>query len=104
LAQAIKKTVQIPVITVGVIREPEFAENILAERKADFVAIGRGLIADPDWAQKAFMGRPEEINRCISCNQGCSDRRLHSNLSIRCAINPRVGREGRFVKKALKIN
>lgn len=55
LAEALKEVVRIPVIAVGVIREPEFAEKVLAEGKADFIAIGRGHIADPEWAKKMFM-------------------------------------------------
>ena len=65
LAEAVRKTVKIPVITVGVIREPEFAERIIVEGRADFLAIGRGLIADPEWPKKALAGKVKEINRCI---------------------------------------
>lgn len=96
LAEAVKKTVRIPVMTVGVIREPEFAEKVISEKRADYVAIGRGLLADPNWPQKAFSGRATEINRCISCNDGCISRRVFRKLSIRCSVNPEAGREGRL--------
>lgn len=93
-AEAIKQVVNIPVITVGSIREPQFVENILAEGKADFVAIGRGLIADPEWAKKTKEGRESEIRKCINCLH-C----IHSvtrNLHVRCSINVRAGRELEF--------
>ncbi len=94
LATAVKKAVQIPVIAVGVIREPSFAEEIVAGDKADFVAIGRGLLADPDWPRKAEEGRISEIRRCIGCNEGCLNKRL--TKSIQCSINPETGREQSF--------
>jgi 2,4-dienoyl-CoA reductase-like NADH-dependent reductase (Old Yellow Enzyme family)/thioredoxin reductase len=90
LAAAVKRTVAIPVIAVGVIREPAFAERVLADGKADFVAIGRGLLADPDWAAKAAEGRSQDIRRCISCNN-CEGLRSRSGLSVRCVTNPEVG-------------
>lgn len=96
LAEEIKKVVNIPVITVGVIREPEFAESILSEGKADFVALGRGLIADPEWAIKAEEGREKEINKCISCLY-CIDT-MFDNWHVHCAINARMGRELEFAR------
>jgi len=96
LAEEVKKVVKIPVITVGVIREPEFAEQILADGRADFVAIGRGLIADPEWPRKAQEGRSNEIRKCISCNIGCIGARVFQNLRLRCTVNPVAGREGTF--------
>ena len=94
LSEEIKKEVTIPVITVGSIREPQFVENILAEGKADFVAIGRGLIADPEWVNKTMEGREAEIRKCINCLH-C----IHSamgNSHILCTINARAGRELEF--------
>jgi 2,4-dienoyl-CoA reductase-like NADH-dependent reductase (Old Yellow Enzyme family)/thioredoxin reductase len=94
LAEEIKKTVTIPVITVGAIREPQLVESILSEGKADFVAIGRGLIADPEWVKKTIEGREAEIRKCINCLH-C----IHScmaNLHIKCSINARAGRELEF--------
>ncbi|BER92408.1 FAD-dependent oxidoreductase [Atrimonas thermophila] len=92
LAEALKKEVSLPIVTVGVIRHPEFAEKILAEGKADLVAVGRGLIADPEWPKKAFRGEEEYINYCISCNVGCIGE-LFANGKVHCAINPWAGRE-----------
>ena len=92
LAAAVKRAVDVPVIGVGVIRTPETADRILGDRKADFVAIGRGLIADPLWPRKAAQGQSRTIRRCISCNR-CVRHRVFDDLPIRCSVNPRVGRE-----------
>ncbi|MBM4763791.1 FAD-dependent oxidoreductase [Bacillus sp. B15-48] len=94
LAEEIKKEVNLPVITVGSIREPQYVENILSEGKADFVAIGRGLIADPEWVNKTMEGRETEIRKCINCLH-C----IHSvmgNSHVLCSINAKAGRELEF--------
>ena len=92
-AQAIKKAVHVPVIGVGKIRDPRVAEKALQEGRADFIALGRTLIADPDWPRKAGEGREDEIRRCISCNR-CL--RILYRLPIRCAVNARAGLEREF--------
>ena len=102
LASAVKKSVKIPVITVGVIRTPDVAERILREGNADFVAIGRGLIADPDWPRKARSGDVQEIRRCISCNR-CVRQRVFDDLPICCSVNPEVGQES-SIKEARTRN
>ncbi|MDF2790124.1 MAG: NADH:flavin oxidoreductase/NADH oxidase [Neobacillus sp.] len=91
LAEEMKKAVKIPVFTVGVIREPEFAENILAEGRADFIAMGRSHLADPEWAKKALEGRETEIRKCICC-LNCTRAASH----VSCALNVRTGRELEF--------
>ena len=95
LSEAIKKEVSIPVGIVGRIHTPELAEQLLEQRKADLIAVGRALIADPEWPKKAQEGRPEAICPCISCNQGCSDR-MYYQQDISCTVNPSVGRESTF--------
>ena len=95
LSEGIKKAVGIPVGIVGRIHTPEVAEQLLEQGKADLIAVGRGLIADPEWPKKAQEGRPETIRPCISCNQGCSDR-MYFQKDISCTVNPAVGREGTF--------
>ena len=100
LAANIKQAVEIPVITVGVVREPVFAERLISEDQADFVAIGRGLLADPDWPIKAEQGNVSEIQRCIGCNEGCLNQRL--TKSIQCSVNPETGREKKFKVLPLK--
>ncbi|MDK2821584.1 MAG: hypothetical protein PWP31_1549 [Clostridia bacterium] len=96
LAEAIKKEVKIPVITVGVIRTPEMADSIIAKGKADFVAIGRGLITDPEFAIKAAKGQEHNINKCIVCNIGCVGDGIFANNFMGCTVNPVVGREAEF--------
>ncbi len=100
LAANIKQATEIPVITVGVVREPVFAEQLISEGQADFVAIGRGLLADPDWPAKAEKGNVAEIQRCIGCNEGCLNQRL--TKSIQCSVNPETGREQQFKLLPLK--
>jgi len=101
LAERVKKEVNVPVITVGVIREPWFAKKILEEGKADFIALGRALIADPEWPKKALKGEEKSIRRCISCNE-CVIARHYEELPIRCSVNPRIGLDEKLtaIKKA----
>jgi 2,4-dienoyl-CoA reductase-like NADH-dependent reductase (Old Yellow Enzyme family)/thioredoxin reductase len=91
LGRRIKEKVNIPVSIVGRINHPELAEEILATGKADFIAIGRALHADPFWPIKAQEGRVEDIRICPAC-MSCSDQ-LATNLPITCAINPEAGNE-----------
>ena len=91
LAEEIKKEVEIPVIAVGNIREPQYVESIIAEGKADFVAVGRGHIADPEWVRKVSEGREKEIRMCISCLH-C----VYSKEHVECSVNVRAGRELEF--------
>lgn len=92
-AAAIKKVVKIPVIGVGKINSPELAEKILADKKADLIALGRPLIADPEWPQKVQEGRKQDIRPCLYCNR-CL--RIMYRHPIRCTVNARAGREGEF--------
>lgn len=92
LAENIKKGVRIPVIAVNKIRDPLFAERILQEGKADLIAMGRTLVADPDWVNKTMEGRYEDIRPCISCCQGCIQNVIN-DLPMRCTANPLAGRE-----------
>lgn len=95
LSEAIKKAVKIPVGIVGRIHDCRLAESLLEDGKADLIAIGRALIADPELPKKAFEGRIGEICPCIACNQGCNDRMYHQQ-DISCTVNPAVGRELSF--------
>lgn len=89
----IKKAVSIPVSTVGRIISPEMAEQILASGKADMVGIGRGLLADPDWTNKAANQQFCDIRQCISCNKGCTDKIQHREF-LSCILNAENGYEG----------
>lgn len=94
LAQGIRKAVSVPVVTAGRINNPELAELIIKEGKADLIAMGRGLLSDPDLPRKTMEGRFDDIRKCIACNT-CADRELQF-MHIECAINPETGREGEY--------
>ena len=93
--KAVKEAVNIPVIAVGVIRNPEFAEKLLEDGVQDFIGLGRPLLADPEWAKKAKEGRPEDIQRCIGC-LACFQKLVENGFYMEpteCALNPRCCRE-----------
>jgi len=92
LAEQVKSSVDIPVIAVGRITLPQEAEQILFEGKADFIALGRPLLADQDFPNKARRGDLEDIRYCVGCNQGCIDK-CHKLQPISCIYNPTVGKE-----------
>jgi len=96
LSEAIKRNVNIPVIGVGKINTPEVAEEILNQNRADMVAIGRQLIADPFWPKKVREDRFDKVVACESCNINCSSSAFKRNLpedAPLCKNNERVGRE-----------
>ncbi len=93
LAMNIKKAVSIPVMASNRITTPDQAEQILRDGQADMVNLGRVLIADPFWPQKAKNGTPEEIRPCVACSQGCTDE-LFSGRPVSCIGNVRAGFEG----------
>ena len=90
LSEHIRKNVNVPVFGVGVILDPGKANQAIADGQTDFVAIGRELLAEPQWANKAAAG-DKHFPKCIGCN-ACFAR-IGLNLPIRCAINPLAGRE-----------
>jgi NADPH-dependent 2,4-dienoyl-CoA reductase/sulfur reductase-like enzyme len=102
LAERIKKAVRIPVGTVGKIMEPKMAEEILQQGRADLIAMGRALLADPEFPQKAREGRVEDIRACIACLQGCRDHR-YQGLPVTCLVNPRAGMEAEYKIEPAKI-
>jgi 2,4-dienoyl-CoA reductase-like NADH-dependent reductase (Old Yellow Enzyme family) len=93
LSAAIRAAVEVPVIAVGKIGTREVAESILREGKANLVALGRPLIADPDWPRKLAEGRDNEIVPCLWDNGGCLRDSIDRELPIRCIQNPDVGFE-----------
>lgn len=86
-----KELSKIPVITPS-IHDPELAERAVSEGMTDLVALGRQLIADPDWANKVKEGRIADITKCIRCNKGCMARIL-GGLPAKCILNPESGLE-----------
>jgi NADPH-dependent 2,4-dienoyl-CoA reductase/sulfur reductase-like enzyme len=87
----IKKALDIPVMAVGRINDPQIADDIIRQQKADLVCIGRGLLADPEMPLKARNGRLDEIRTCIACNT-CMQS-IFKKGRIECLVNPMLGRE-----------
>ena len=100
MSKAIKEKTGKPCQTSGNIREPEVANRILEDGEADLIAIGRGLIADPEWVNKVQFGNTDDINRCISCNNGCTA--TLGDEPIRCSINPALVSGSLYKDKKLK--
>jgi 2,4-dienoyl-CoA reductase-like NADH-dependent reductase (Old Yellow Enzyme family)/thioredoxin reductase len=92
-AKKLKEIVNLPVIAVGRFTDPSLANEVIARGEADLVAFGRQYLADPDFLIKAREGRPEDIRKCIACNQGCIERLTLGEGKIRCALNPETGQE-----------
>ena len=100
MSKSIKEKTGKPCQTSGNIREPEVANRILEDGEADLIAIGRGLIADPEWVNKVQFGNTDDINRCISCNNGCTA--TLGDEPIRCSINPALISGSLYKDKKLK--
>ncbi len=92
LAEEIKKKIPLPISVAGRINDPFLAEEILEKGKADFIVMGRPLLADPLFPVKAREGRVAEIRKCIGCLRCIESFIAHSPLV--CAVNPELGREG----------
>lgn len=90
-AAAVKEVVDVPVIAVGRIHDPRRAEQIVADGRADFIAMGRPLLADPDLPRKLQSGQASRVRKCISC-ENCIDA-MELRFSVDCAVNPRTGKE-----------
>jgi 2,4-dienoyl-CoA reductase-like NADH-dependent reductase (Old Yellow Enzyme family)/thioredoxin reductase len=92
VARAFKERLSIPVIATNTIKDPAFAESLLAEGVCDFAALGRSQFADPEFVKKSASGREGEIRPCIGC-MFCRERLLIHCNSVACAVNARMGRE-----------
>lgn len=90
-AAAVRQVVDVPVIAVGRLHDPDLAERVLAEGRADFVALGRPLLADPDLPRKLAGWGGGRVRRCISC-ESCIDT-LEEKLATECAVNARAGHD-----------
>jgi hypothetical protein len=91
-AAQVKKQVSVPVIAVGRLGYPAAATDAVASGKADFVSLGRTLIADPEWVNKLARGEP--IRRCLACNTCVNEMR--GGTQLRCVVNGTAGRESEF--------
>lgn len=94
--EKIREAVSIPIIGSGSLVAPEVANEIIESGSADFVSLGRAMLADPDWTIKALTGRRSEITPCIRCNDGCLHRGLNVGRSSGCSVNPRLNEERSF--------
>ena len=103
LAQEIKKVVNIPIIVAGKLGDPVLAEEVLRDGKADLIAMGRPLLADPELPKKAAEGRLDDIRPCLYCNEACAGN-LSRMWHISCQVNAALGREREYeIKPAEKI-
>jgi 2,4-dienoyl-CoA reductase-like NADH-dependent reductase (Old Yellow Enzyme family) len=91
-AAQVKRQVAVPVIAVGRLGDPAAATDAVASGKADFVSLGRTLIADPEWVNKLVRGEP--IRRCLACNTCVNEMR--GGTQLRCVVNGTAGRESEF--------
>jgi len=91
-AEQIKKVVDVPIMAVGKLNDPLMAEQLIAQGKADLVAIGRGIYADPELPNKVAAGQFEDIRWCTSCLQECIHS-LMTAFTTKCQVNPEIGRE-----------
>ena len=92
IAGDIKKAVNVPVSAVGRIVDAEMAARVIESGMADMVAMGRPLLADPDWGTKIAAGKACDIRRCISCNKGCTDA-IQNRQFLSCVLNAENGYE-----------
>ena len=90
-ALAIKSVVNIPVMAVGRINDPDLAERILETTNIDMISMARASLADPELPNKVKEGRAEEIIRCVGCLQMCLG--AEPGAGIGCALNPKTGKE-----------
>jgi dimethylglycine catabolism A len=93
-AAEVKKHINVPVIAVGRLGDPALAENAVADGKTDFIALGRTLVADPQWVEK--VARSEPVRRCLACNTCINEMR--GGARIGCVVNGAAGRETLFAE------
>ena len=92
IAGDIKKAVNVPVSAVGRIVDADMAARVIESGMEDIVAMGRPLLADPDWGTKIAAGKACDIRRCISCNKGCTDA-IQNRQFLSCVLNAENGYE-----------
>jgi NAD(H)-dependent 7beta-hydroxy-3-oxo-delta4-cholenoic acid oxidoreductase len=92
LSLAVKEVVDVPILVVGRINDPRIAEDILNRHEADMVVMGRALLADPEFPNKAAEGRFDDIRPCVGCGLGCIAVR-NAGKDMTCVLNPTLGRE-----------
>jgi 2,4-dienoyl-CoA reductase (NADPH2) len=105
-AEEAKKLTNVPIIYATRVKDPYTADRLIGEGKTDMVAMGRALIADPEFPMKAKRGDVEGIRPCISCSHCLSTLFnaliLRRPLVVECSVNPRIGKEMEVLNKAEK--
>jgi 2,4-dienoyl-CoA reductase-like NADH-dependent reductase (Old Yellow Enzyme family)/thioredoxin reductase len=102
MADAIREVTELPVIYVGRINTKEDIDSLLIKSKAAYLAVGRSLIADPDFVGKYFGKVNGQIRPCLACAEGCLGG-VKSGQGLQCLVNPEVGQESSFLKAAEQI-
>ncbi|MEA5446355.1 NADPH-dependent 2,4-dienoyl-CoA reductase [Gammaproteobacteria bacterium AB-CW1] len=92
VTRKLRDEVSLPLVTTNRINMPDTAEQVLADGDADMISMARPFLADPEWVNKAFEARSDEINTCIACNQACLDHVFEKKVAS-CLVNPRAGHE-----------
>ena len=100
MAEAVKRVVKIPVIAVGRLGYPELAEQVLKNGQADFIALGRPLLSDPEWPSKVLEGNTQDIRPCIG-DHVCFERVI-GRKGISCTVNPACGMENELELRPVK--
>ena len=95
------KGLPVPVVAVGKLGYPDLAEKALRENKCDMVMLGRPLLADAEWCNKAYSGRVEEIRPCIGCQEACLNEFVEGGHP-QCAVNPRTAFEEEYTREIPK--
>lgn len=95
------KGLPVPVVAVGKLGYPDLAEKALRENKCDMVMLGRPLLADAEWCNKAYSGRVEEIRPCIGCQEACLNEFVEGGHP-QCAVNPRTAFEEEYTREIQK--
>ncbi|MBM7624450.1 FAD-dependent oxidoreductase [Sporohalobacter salinus] len=96
LTKQLQDKVDVPLIIAGRMDDPELAMEAIEEGEAvDMVAIGRGLLTDPEWPNKVRTNQVEDIRPCIACHDGCLGR-IFAGKPLSCAVNPACGREKEY--------
>ena len=95
------KGLPVPVVAVGKLGYPDLAEKALRENKCDMIMLGRPLLADAEWCNKAYSGRVEEIRPCIGCQEACLNEFVEGGHP-QCAVNPRTAFEEEYSREIPK--
>ncbi len=86
---------EVPVTAVGKLGYPDFAEKALRDGKCDMIMLGRPLLADAEWCNKAYAGRVSDIRPCIGCQEACLNEFVEGGHP-QCAVNPRTAFEEEY--------